>query len=317
MKPVLLLIITVLCSFTVKAQDKVADEMIWPQPGARWSYCVFGWGGEPVAKQTWSVKGDSLINGVRYEIIGMLDGKSDLAKPILLTRCQNDTVFRYVNDKEYPYFKFDLEIGDVFTTFRSAGLSYNMWNDSACSSKLPLLVFEKGTLNINGMELNRYLLVDTLFSHLYGIDDAPVYELVERIGVTNAYPFINTAEEIGCSVSTDYPTVGVYKYEDDTYSFVFSECEVSAVSENTANEIISVYPHPVFSSFNMRIVCEDCTRFYLELFSFLGHRVLNQEISINDKINVDRFPDGIYMIVLSPLDCDKKKFLCKKIMIIH
>ena len=302
MKRIVLFFISLICLFTVKAQNKVTSERIWPQSGAKWSYCVFGWGGEPVAKQTWGVKGDSLINGVRYEIIGMLDGNRDLAKPILLTRCHNDTVFRYVNDKEYPYFKFDLDIGDVFTTFRSAGLSYNTWNDSACSSKLPLLVYEKGTLNINGVELNRYLLVDTLFFHLYGIDNPPVYELVERIGVTNAYPFINTEEETGCSLTTDFPTVEVFEYEDDTYSFDFSVCEVSTVSENTPGGEMEVFPNPFQDQFTIH--CDDETVQWVRVYDALGQLVLEKEWTENvTQINLSGYAPGVYHILLGGTSC--------------
>lgn len=298
-----------------QAQDKQASELIWPQADAKWSYCLIGQNGEPFDKETWGVKGDSLIDGKRYDIIGLLDEKKASIKPDLLTRCHNDTVFRYVNNKEYPYFKFDMEIGDVFTTFRSAGWM-NSWNDSTCSSVLPLRVIEKETLNINDVELNRYLLADTLFSYLYGVDDTPVYELVDRIGVINAYPFINNAEGADCFISTDILSVEVFKYEDKTHTFLFSECDITAVSEQPLEGSIEVFPNPVNESVSLNIENIDCAHYNLEIVSFFGHRVLNMEMfGQSVTINVEHLPDGIYMIVLSPVNCLNKCAITKKIVI--
>lgn len=302
-------------STSAKTQEKGAIELIWPQADAKWSYCLIGQNGEPFDKETWGVKGDTLINGVSYDIIGVLNDNKDTAKPDLLTRCQNDTVFRYVNEKEYPYFKFDMEIGDLFTTFRSAGWLFS-WNDSTCSSVLPLRVIEKETLNINGVELNKYLLADTLFSHLYGVHYTPVYELVDRVGVINAYPFINNAEGTSCFVSPDYTSVEVIKYEDATHSFLFSECTITSVSDHPLEEKIIVYPNPVCESFNLNTENMDCVHYDMVIVSSLGLRVLNQKIGRGSTtINVENIPNGIYLVVLSPLDCPNKHAITKKIVI--
>ncbi len=218
-----------------------------------------------------------------------MDEKKASIKPDLLTRCHNDTVFRYVNNKEYPYFKFDMEIGDVFTTFRSAGWM-NSWNDSTCSSVLPLRVIEKETLNINDVELNRYLLADTLFSYLYGVDDTPVYELVDRIGVINAYPFINNAEGTDCFISTDFLSVEVFKYEDKTHTFLFSECDITVVSEHPLEGSIEVFPNPVSETVHIEGVEAD----EVMVYNALGQMV--KMVRGTNEIDLSGLVEGVYML---------------------
>jgi len=105
---------------------------------------------------------------------------------MLLTRCENNKVYRYVNNKEYLFFPLDLEEGDVFTTFRSAGWGangvLNYGNDSTCSSLKPLSVTGKKEVELGGLVLNEYTLKDTLFTSLYGYEDLGYWTMVDRIG---------------------------------------------------------------------------------------------------------------------------------------
>lgn len=288
-------ITTAKCKFT---SDNIS---VWPQSGARWTYCVTGWNGQVSGKETWGVIGDTIIDGITYEVIGMIQGQTQAQESVIITRYDNEAAYRHVNGKEYLLFKFNMEEGDVFTTFRSAGCDYS-WNDSACSSVLPLKVIKKEVVNLEGIELNRYLLQDTLFPHLYGYEAeyAPVYEFVERIGVLNAYMFINNYELKDCAITSDAFDVELCEYEDDSFSYVFSDCIPSSVIDIPEVKL-SVYPNPAHSFINIDIESTNYDRFLLTIYSSSGNRVLEKEIlKKNTIINTKSLSCGIYQITLTP-----------------
>ena len=133
----------------------------WPEQGAQWTYCLYTELGEVYGKEVWQTTGDSLIGNKIYNIIQPVDSIGQPlsnSRKMLLSRYENNRVFRYVNDKEYLFFSFDLNESDVFTTFRSAGWGANgvpnYGNDSACCSMKPLLVVQKQEVELGGLLLN-------------------------------------------------------------------------------------------------------------------------------------------------------------------
>ena len=138
-------VITLLLLLAVAGRT-AAQTKTWPMPGAEWTYCLYA-NGDAYAKEVWRVTNDSLIGNRIYDVIQPVDS---LGHPIpnygkmLLTRCESNKVYRYVNNKEYLFFPLDLNDDDVFTTFRSAGWgangALNYGNDSTCCSLKPLLV---------------------------------------------------------------------------------------------------------------------------------------------------------------------------------
>ena len=153
------------------------------------------------------------------------------------------------------------------------------------------------------MELNRYLLADTLFSYLYGVDDTPVYELVDRIGVINAYPFINNAEGTDCFISTDFLSVEVFKYEDKTHTFLFSECDITAVSEHPLEGSIEVFPNPVSETVHIEGVEAD----EVMVYNALGQMV--KTVRGTNEIDLSGLVDGVYMLRI--MDADGKVYTNK------
>ena len=92
--------------------------------------------------QTWHYVSDTLINGEIYNITKNINS-IDLSNEngAYYTRYSNDTVYRYINNSEYLYFHFNLQMNEVFTTYRSLGGS----SDTSCTSILPLKVIDSTT----------------------------------------------------------------------------------------------------------------------------------------------------------------------------
>ncbi len=229
----------------------------WPMPGATWEYCITGWNGLPAGHLVMGVTGDTLINNLNYSIISNIESSGSMlfnansSLMTLYTRFSNDSVFRFVENEEYLYFNFNSNSGDVYTTFRSAGHNLN-WNDSACTSVLPIMTMQVDALVVNGIELRRSVLRDTLFKVIYNRPDHDEieYTLLDRIGIINGLPLINTKEMTSltgyCELPSDYATYTLGSYYDDTFATVeFLYCEGVGVKEIQQKESdILVYPNP-------------------------------------------------------------------------
>ncbi|HZK07990.1 MAG TPA: hypothetical protein VFC92_07295 [Bacteroidales bacterium] len=241
-----------------QGQEYASDTQTWPVQGATWTYCVTGWDGMPAGEEIFGVTGDTLISGNLYSIISSNDKGSkasdEWGNRALFTRSENDTVYRYVNNQEYLFFTFNLSLGDVFTTFRTAGWN-NHWEDSACSSILPLKVIDESIIEIEGEYLKKFILRDTLFEHLYvpGYPEYIEYTLIERIGIINNYPLINTMEPSpdgsgnGCGLPTDWIHVNVGHYSDNNFDHLFEKCEGVGINGNLSKAhglSIFVKPNP-------------------------------------------------------------------------
>lgn len=294
--PLILLIFLLIVVNSIKAQDN----NYWPHKGAKWHYCI-STQGEDVASELWMVIGDTTINEMDYSIISNIKNKRN---EYIITRYDNDTIYRYVNNKEYMFFTFNLEEGDVFTTFRSAG--WNSWNDSTLTSLLPLKVMEKNTINYDGTEYNRFLLYDTLFSHLYGIEQRVIYELVEPIGVINSYPFINVQESTGGGLISDYDSQEIFLYEDEGNSISISECKPTQVNEKLQSTSFDVSPNPMNDSFCIIINDDELYGSTMTIYSVNGVKIT--EINIDKKvnrINMTDYPNGVYFIVMDNISMNK------------
>lgn len=281
-----------------------AQTRIWPMPGAEWTYCLYA-NGDAYAKEVWRVTSDSLIGNSVYNVIQPVDS---LGHPVansgklLLTRCDSNKVYRYVNNKEYLFFPLDLNEGDVFTTFRSAGWGENgvpnYGNDSACCSLKPLLVTEKKEVELGGLTLNEYTLKDTLFTSLYGYEDLGYWKMVDRIGPIDTYPLIDI-NEIGyydnlclywfvCA-----PYVYLSAYRDDTFEYVWFVCNPTSVAENSLDEEIEVYPNPTIGL--VTIIGNNLKQ--AEIINTLGQCVATIK-GEGEQMTVDisNLPAGVYFV---------------------
>lgn len=290
----------------------------WPMPGATWEYCITGWNGMPAGSVTLGVTRDTMIYGQLYNIIQPINaGEQSRNENInsfqtLYTRFSNDTIYRYVNDQEYVYFTFNLEIGDVFTTYRTAGHT-NFWEDSACVSILPLKVVEESIVEFEGQNFKQFILQDTLFHYLYETNYPEVveYKLVERIGVTNSYPFINTMEAVDngsgeCILPTDWATVELGKYSDDGFEHTFMECEGEKIKEFFHNNSeLYIYPNPTKDYIQINHYSYGCQLFNVMLYNLSGNQLLKTQFRsqlFNNWISLEGFMPGYYLLFIEQLN---------------
>lgn len=313
MKGFVLIILLLTAAGVAGAQTKT-----WPMSGAEWTYCLYA-NGDAYAKEVWRVTSDSLIGNSVYDVIQPVDS---LGHPIpnygkmLLTRCENNKVYRYVNNKEYLFFPLDLEEGDVFTTFRSAGWGENgvpnYGNDSACCSLKPLLVTGKKEVELGGLVLNEYTLRDTLFNSLYGYDEGLGYwTMVDRIGPIETYPLIDINEMGYYSNQCLYwfvcaPYVYLSAYRDDTYEYVWFVCNPTSVAENSLEKEIEVYPNPSTGI----IIIENNDIAEIQVYNSFGQLV--KTFQNTNVINLATLPQGFYMLIIT--DTKNTRYVTKTVL---
>lgn len=282
----------------------------WPMLGAKWTYCLTGWNGMPAGEETFEITGDTLIAGNLYNIISPVDVgidnymKNETESRRLFTRYVNDTIYRFVNNQEYLFFTFNLSIDDVFSTYRTAGWNYN-WEDSACSSILPLRVIEENVVELNGQVLKKFVLEDTLFEHLYdpNYPDPVTYTLIERIGVINTYHFINTIEPPeNCSLPSDWGLAELGYYTDIDFGYLFEECQgVGVYSNKKHNSEISIFPNPTKSFIEVVQTRNALGKYKISLLNNLGQVIHATEMkSEKHRIDLSNYQNGYYFLILTP-----------------
>ncbi|MCF8334377.1 MAG: T9SS type A sorting domain-containing protein [Bacteroidales bacterium] len=274
---------------------KAASAQTWPMPGAHWTYCIT-LGPSPAGSTEMTVTGDTVINGYTYNIIEHLDNNEN---KILYTRYSNDTVYRFVNEQEYIFFTYNLDVGDIYTTFRSLPTN---WSDSTCSSTMPLKVINSEMVELDGEMLQQWTLRDTLYDDLYGNDALRIdYTLIQRIGIINSYPFINPTAGGDCIPIIDGPKHSLGTYEDDSFYYMFELCEGSGVGdEMQSSDRIRITPNPARDFFEIEFLYGRAAReYYARLFDVTGHEILSTQISKeNSRIDVSGIKPGFYMIRL-------------------
>lgn len=282
-----------------------AQTKTWPMPGAEWTYCLLTPGGDAFAREVWRVTGDSLLDNLVYKVIQPVDSLGHPvanSRKMLLTRCENNAVYRYVNNKDYLFFPLDLDEGDVFTTFRSAGWGANgvpnYGNDSTCSSLKPLLVTEKKEVELGGLTLNEYTLKDTLFKELYGYEDLGYWRIVDRIGPIDTYPLIDIneigLEDVSCYYFfVDALHVSLSGYRDDSFEHVWYVCQPTSVAENDLKEEFEIHPNPTTGQ--LTITGKDLKS--AKIINTLGQCVATVK-GQGEQLSVDlsTLPAGVYFV---------------------
>jgi len=291
-------------SFFLLFKSSLIFAQTWPMPGANWQYCMLDWTGSPAGYVELSYTGDTLIENIAYNIIQVVDAKMEESNFVLnpksiFTRYANDTVFRYVNDRDYLFFTFNINLGSTYSTFRSTGAGVN-WSDSACISTMNLLVVDSGSVTYGGHTFQKLVLRDTAFTSLYWNNylDSVDYTLIERIGVTNAFPFINTHEPTGsCEIPSDFSTViGLGRYSDNEFEYHFFECEGVGIKEKqTTNCSYSIFPNPAENQITIEISQLSSNSLTIEIVDELGRTVKTNIICDKETtINIDDLLPGIY-----------------------
>jgi len=259
----------------------------WPQPNAVWTYC-YG------AAEWWATFGsfqfyytqDTTINGQIYNV-----SEPEFNYPNEMhryyTRYSNDTVYRWINNSEYLFFHFQLHMDEVITTYRAIGGT----SDTACSSILPLKVIDSATVVINGQNITKWILEDTL-----GFDDgtsgAPYltqYILYETFGF-GSYPwFYNNFEDQNCSMIFDAGYAYLGGYDDDFAAEWVSHCPTTGI-DKTENKLLTIYPNPTSHKLYLNGEAEN-------YFIYSSDGKLIQTGNIEDGfIDVEILDAGIYLL---------------------
>ncbi len=302
-------------------QDKASPKNeAWPAQGAKWTYCLYTELGEAYDKEVWQSTGDSLIGNNIYNIIQPVDSTGQPlsnSRKMLLTRYENNKVFRYVNNEECLFFSFGLNESDVVTTFRSAGWGANSvpnyGNDSACCSVKPLMVVRKQEVELGGVVLNEYVLKDTLFTSLYGHESEQMYwRMIDRIGPVGTYPFIDLKEAGAsdgagnCVYQACHPYALLSAYQDDGFEHTWFDCHPTAIAENIKEKEIGVYPNPTTGVVHI----EGISVSKILVYNSLGNRVI--VIQNTNVFNTGCLPQGLYMLKI--IDNKNASFTTKLIV---
>lgn len=299
--------------FTIILTTKILAQT-WPMPEAKWTYCLTNANGAPAGEIIFIITGDTVIEGKSYSIIEeeLESSKGlniDKGMRTLFTRYENDTVYRFVNNQEYLYFTFNLNVGDVFSTYRTSGW---WWNDSTCSSILPLKVIDIDEIELSGQIFTKYILEDTLFQYLYepSYPDPITYVLVDRIGVINTFPFLNVMEgPDDCWLLTDYGEVRLGKYVDNSFEHTFDECEGVGVNQFNDNNMFTVFPNPVQHILNISYSGNLSDEYEISLINLFGQNLFSIKMNVSSiKIDLSKYPKGTYVLSVRNKKNTEKKF---------
>jgi hypothetical protein len=290
------LLFLVLSSFSLKSQT-------WPAEGAQWYYCAsdgFGTYGFEVFSYT----NDTLINDTSYAIIRptLLSYQEALENDqITLVRQSNDTIYRRVDDTEYVFFINGLEVGDVYTTFRSGRFFTNLYS---CEPDLQLEVISVENISFEGQEYRMVSLEDINFSSVYefGVNDPAVHHFIENIGLRFNFPFVSDYGYAGTDaacfgiIPTTTVTWELYQYMDSTVglSLNLSECNVSG-TQNQKTLSFSVYPNPGQGLIHLDGFEGEIQRY--EVYDLSGRSIQAGRLRKN-QIDVSALHSGIYFLMI-------------------
>lgn len=285
----LILLFVLLFAMEMKGQT-------WPMPGAHWEYCRGGLGTD---FRVFEYTRDTLINSTNYQVIEQVNVTAFPNVGAVYTRYSNDTVYRYVQSQEYPFMIFNAQLEEVYSTFRT---DFDVFSDSTCRSILPVKVIQLDTVIYGSQTLERWKLVDTLFDDIYvGSAQASTWDIVERIGFMNDFPFtLNfTFSGNNCFLPSDMEEGFVLSYySDSSYSYVTPwDCSYAIGIDEPRDEVEPVlYPNPTCDVLNISIPNNSGSA-YLAIFNIWGEEVFNTCINNGiASIPIYNFPNGLYFV---------------------
>lgn len=268
----------------------------WPMPGAQWEYCSGGaWG----YSLNFAYTKDTIINSSNYQVIEHTNATSSFNQGAIYTRYSNDTVYRYVHSKEYPFLIFNAAIADVYTTFRTY---LEAFADSTCSSILPIKVLQLDTVTFGTLSLRHWVLEDTLFNYIYtGVSyPASKWNIAERMGFMNNFPFTpTTITGYSCTIGTDAENGGYYlhSYSDSAYNYVAPwNCSTGiGKSDQLKENKFNLYPNPANGVLN--ISTTELSTSEIIIYDILGREVFKCNLfKVTTTLAIEKLPIGFYFL---------------------
>lgn len=265
-------------------------------PGAHWEYCRGGLGKD---FRIFEYTRDTIIKGTTYQVIERKNVPPMPNVGAVYTRYHNDTVYRYVQSKEYPFLVFNLRFDDVYTTFRT---NMDHFADSVCRSILPLKPIYMDTLKYGALMLKRWELKDTLYNHIYlgGGFQMAWYRIVERIGFMNDFPFTPnfTLPGHSCELITDMGEgYFLHYYSDNTYNYTTTwNCNHKVgVDELSTENKFKLFPNP--SNDVLNISLSNVSSAEITMYTICGQEVAHHFVFKKEVIiPVSDLPAGFYFI---------------------
>lgn len=269
----------------------------WPMPGAHWEYCR---GGVGLDFRIFEYTRDTLINSVNYQVIEQVNVSLSPNPGAVYTRYSNDTVYRYVNNQDYPLFIFNAQTGDLYTTFRT---DYSVFADSSCRSILPVKIYHADTATYGSLQLKEWDLADTLFDDIYtGYSPGSTWRVVERIGMINDFPFtLNIWSPTGgCNFPADVGRGFVLQfYSDSLYSYTapYNGCDVG-VAESSVQGKIDLFPNPANDLLTVKYTLpEGMKTGSLLIFDITGKEIKRVDLESSSAVlnlDVNTLSNGLY-----------------------
>jgi len=301
----------------------------WPQPGATWEYCFFPQSiFESEGTTTFAYTADTVLQDVEYKVIRwtyyntepiQFESQTDYERR-LYVRMSNDTIYRYVAGSEYILFVNGLEIGDTFTTFRTAPYNHQ---DYSCQELMNLEVVNIIETEISGNTLRYVYMIDSEFGSIYEnsfwINDGEgLYHLfIENVGFGGALTPLNNGTETSdyaysfryanaetCDFASDADApMALNKYWDNQTLLDFNQCLSVSVNE-LPEALISIYPNPSSDVVYLQLKQTANHPIIYAVFDISGRIVKNGTISNTTQpvVDVRNLSSGSYVIQIQTND---------------
>jgi len=270
----------------------------WPAQNAEWTYCdgplPIEWAQMCCAGPViWHYTSDTTINGETYNITKNINS-ADLSNEngAYYTRHSNDTIYRYINNSEYLYFHFNLQMNEIFTTYRSLGGS----SDTSCTSILPLKVIDSTTVTVNQDIVTKWTLKDTLgIIYSNGVEYYHEFVLYEKYGFASSLHFTNPWEMQNCNQTTDIGYSYLAGYNDNITNQWIASCPTTGIDEKK-NTIITIFPNP----FSNKLTISSWASGYLHIYDIKGKVIKQLSINKGNQYSLDfnNLENGIYFYEL-------------------
>ena len=270
-----------------------AQAQSWPKSNAQWIYCTAGNAFPELSYDTLVLKytHDTIINNVTYNITQNPNNPTDQYLKHL-TRYSNDTVYRWINNQEYLFFHFQLDLNEVFTTYRS----YGGYDDTTCLQWLTLKVIDSSSTILNNESVTKWVLKDTV-----GVDLTPnqtgqltysEFVLYEKYGFESAFWLHNMFEQPQCQWLSDGGYATLSGYNDDNTIEWKNDCPVLNLEEFRKENNLVLFPNPAQDV----LMFDDIKPQEISIYNLEGQLILSFNKPINNKINIENLASGYYFL---------------------